>query len=356
MATIASLSRVTSAAASVSAADVVRHDDTRMSDARTPTAHAASHHGGSDPVTPAGIGAQPVDADLTTIAGLTATTDNVIQSVGSAWASRTPAQVKTALALNLVDNTADTAKPVSTAQQTALNLKQDLSGKDVANGYCGLDSSALIPRARYYLATTTLDGTIRLAGDLAGTGTSPTVPGLAAKENTSAKGAASGYASLDGSTKVPIAQLPTGTSATTVTIGNDARLTDARTPSGTAGGALNGTYPNPSLDVVPHPPVALTDAATIATDASLGNHFRVTLGASRTLGNPTNLTDGQRLTWEVIQDATGSRALTFDTMFAFGSQLASITLTTTAGKRDFIGGIYHSITGLIYIVAFAPGY
>lgn len=42
---------------------------------------------------------QPLDSDLTTIAGLTATTDNVIQSVGSAWASRTPAQLKSTLAL-----------------------------------------------------------------------------------------------------------------------------------------------------------------------------------------------------------------------------------------------------------------
>ena len=76
--------------------------------------------------------AQPGDADLTAIAALTATTDNVIQSVAGAWASRTPAQVKTALSLTKadvglgsVDNTADTAKPVSTAQQTALNLKAD---------------------------------------------------------------------------------------------------------------------------------------------------------------------------------------------------------------------------------------
>lgn len=44
-------------------------------------------------------GKQASDADLTTIAGLTATTDNVIQSVASAWASRTPAQLKATLAL-----------------------------------------------------------------------------------------------------------------------------------------------------------------------------------------------------------------------------------------------------------------
>jgi hypothetical protein len=35
---------------------------------------------------------QPLDSDLTTIAGLSATTDNVLQSTASAWASRTPTQ------------------------------------------------------------------------------------------------------------------------------------------------------------------------------------------------------------------------------------------------------------------------
>lgn len=44
-------------------------------------------------------GFQPIDADLTTIAGLTATTDNFMQAKSSAWASRTVAQVKTDLAI-----------------------------------------------------------------------------------------------------------------------------------------------------------------------------------------------------------------------------------------------------------------
>ena len=77
---------------------------------------------------------QPLDADLTTIAGLTATTDNFMVAAASAWASRTPAQAKTSLALvkadvglGSVDNTADTGKPVSTAQQTALDLKAPLA-------------------------------------------------------------------------------------------------------------------------------------------------------------------------------------------------------------------------------------
>lgn len=73
------------------------------------------------------IGAQPLDSDLTTIAGLTATTGNMLLSASSAWTSATPATVKTALALNNLDNTSDANKPVSTAQQTALNLKANIA-------------------------------------------------------------------------------------------------------------------------------------------------------------------------------------------------------------------------------------
>jgi hypothetical protein len=63
---------------------------------------------------------------------------------------------------------------------------------------------------------------------------------LAAKEATANKGVASGYASLDGSTKVPIAQIPTGTTASTVTIGNDSRLSDSRTPTAHAATHASG--------------------------------------------------------------------------------------------------------------------
>lgn len=45
---------------------------------------------------------------------------------------------KAAVGLGNVDNTSDAAKPVSTATQTALNLKEDKSNKNIANGYAGL--------------------------------------------------------------------------------------------------------------------------------------------------------------------------------------------------------------------------
>jgi hypothetical protein len=76
---------------------------------------------------------QPLDSDLTAIAALTPTNDDVVQRKAGAWTNRTPAQLKTDLVLvkgdvglGNVDNTADTAKPVSTAQQTALDAKQPL--------------------------------------------------------------------------------------------------------------------------------------------------------------------------------------------------------------------------------------
>jgi|SRR5688572_10718223 len=195
---------------------------------------------------------QPLDADLTTIAGLTATTDNIIQSAGSAWASRTPTQVKTALSLNNVDNTSDTNKPVSTATQTALNLKANL-------------------------ASPTFTGTV--------------------------------------------------TAATLA-------LTDR-------------------LSIAPE---ALVDAATIATDASLGNHFRVTLTDNRTLGNPTNAVDGQKMMWEIIQDAGGSNTLTLGNKFKLGTDIADVTLSTTGNARDFLGVVYNSTADLFYVIAFVKGY
>lgn len=72
-------------------------------------------------------GKQASNSNLTTIAGLTATTDNFLVSVASAWASRTPAQVKTTLALDNLNNTSDANKPISTATQTALDLKANLA-------------------------------------------------------------------------------------------------------------------------------------------------------------------------------------------------------------------------------------
>jgi hypothetical protein len=55
---------------------------------------------------------------------------------------------KTAVGLGNVDNTSDANKPVSTATQTALNAKQDTSAKGVAGGYASLDGGGKVPVAQ----------------------------------------------------------------------------------------------------------------------------------------------------------------------------------------------------------------
>jgi hypothetical protein len=55
---------------------------------------------------------------------------------------------KSSVGLGNVDNTSDLNKPISTATQTALDLKQDLSEKGQANGYASLDGGGKVPVAQ----------------------------------------------------------------------------------------------------------------------------------------------------------------------------------------------------------------
>lgn len=102
--------------------------------------------------------------------------------------------------------------------------------------------------------------------------------------------------------------------------------------------------------------VALTDASTIAINASQGNHFRVTLGGDRTLGVPSNPEDGQKVTLEVTQDATGGRSLTLGSGFTFGTDISVLTLSSTAGLTDVIGLMYSASLSSWLITGLARGF
>jgi hypothetical protein len=102
--------------------------------------------------------------------------------------------------------------------------------------------------------------------------------------------------------------------------------------------------------------VALTDAPTIAVDASQGNDFRVTLAASRTMATPSNPTDGQQVIFQVTQGSGGSAAVTWGAGYEFSDSLPEPTLSATAGDTDLLGFIYNSAKGKWLLAAFVNGF
>jgi hypothetical protein len=156
------------------------------------------------------------------------------------------------------DATTSKWKNAATVTAAQLAAKQDVSAKGAVNGYASLDSTSLVPRTQ--LGTGTADSASVLHGDgtwsavvanapvqsVAGkTGTvtlakadvglenvdnttdalkpisTATATALAAKQEVSAKGQASGYASLDSASLVPRTQLGTGTASSASVLHGD---------------------------------------------------------------------------------------------------------------------------------------
>ena len=93
--------------------------------------------------------------------------------------------------------------------------------------------------------------------------------------------------------------------------------------------------------------ITLTDAATIAVDARLGDCFRVTLGGNRTLGNPTNMIGGKVYNFRIIQDGTGSRTLAYGSKYKFAGGTAPV-LSTAASSKDFMSCEYDATDDTLY--------
>lgn len=195
-------------------------------------------------------------------------------------------------------------------------------------------------------ATTTTPGLVALATTAeatTGTDTAKAMTPARTKEAIDARGfytAASGTISTAG-----LLQLSTATEAAT---GTD--TAKAVTPAGVKA-ALNAYVAGP-------PPVTLTEAATIATNAAAGNLFRVTLTASRTLGIPTNPTDGQRVMWELIASG-GPWTVTLTTgsagAFAFGTSITALG-AIASGTTTFLGCIYRSSSARWHVLAISEGH
>lgn len=166
------------ASGNAASGEVVKGNDTRLSDARTPTTHSHTTSDLTDWTTAwatrfaaqsttgltegtnlyhttarvQSVGDaryQPLNSNLTIFAGLTATTDNFLVGVSSAWASRTPAQVRTTL--GLVPGT-DVATQSSLANYLPI-VGGDLTGTAGAgyHGYIAQSSAPTTPSTGFRL-------------------------------------------------------------------------------------------------------------------------------------------------------------------------------------------------------------
>jgi hypothetical protein len=199
---------------------------------------------------------------------------------------------KNMIGLPNVDNTSDANKPVSTAAQTALNLKATLASPTFT-GTPSLptettaftqtigDNSTKLATTEFVMsnistgvaegapnATTTATGKVQLAGDLAGTATAPTVPGLASKANTT-------DVTNSLALKAPLAS-PTftgtvgGITKNMIGLPNVDNTSDANKPVSTAAQTalnLKATLASPTLTGTPLAPTATsgTNTSQIAT-------------------------------------------------------------------------------------------
>jgi len=121
---------------------------------------------------------QPVSAKLSAIAASVWAANTVMVATGeNSLSVLTYAQFKTALGLEQVGNTSDADKPVSTAQQAALNTKLNLSGGKMTGAIneatiVALASAATVAIGAAAANTVTISGTTTItAFDAATTGT-----------------------------------------------------------------------------------------------------------------------------------------------------------------------------------------
>lgn len=221
--------------ASAADSDVAWHTQTASDVGADPAGTAAAavtaHEAAADPhptyttaaeLTSALAAYQPLDSDLTAIAALTTT------AYGRAFLALVDAAAgRTALGLGTAATHAhgdyDAAGAAAAAQAASQPLDSDLT-------------------AIAALSTTAFGRSLLALADAAAAQAALGVPPTSRLVSAGTGLTGGGSLAADRTLAVDF-----GTGAGKVTQGNDSRLSDARTPTGTAGGDLDGTYPAPTV-------------------------------------------------------------------------------------------------------------
>lgn len=108
-----------------------------------------------------------------------------------------------------------------------------------------------------------------------------------------------------------------------------------------------------------YPYFTLTDAATIAVDANKASKFKVSIATGRTIGAPSNGSDGQQIVLRIKNTSGGAVTLTLTTgsasSFRFGSTITALS-DIAAGKTDYITAFYDATDDRWDVVGYAKGF
>lgn len=81
-------------------------------------------------------------------------------------------------------------------------------------------------------------------------------------------------------------------------------------------------------------------SGSVATDADEGHFFDIVLTSNITLTNPTNPSDGQRITWRFRQDSTGGRTVTLGSKFRLAAGDTS-TVDPDPDATSYMSALYN---------------